>query len=131
MRGTVAGLDVYPPDPERDGAWRREMVAVGYRLLEQVDDALLDAGLDGHAKHWAIFAATDPADLRLSVRPRASAPPTPEREPATVAGPYDATYENVEGALELAPDARMPSSTSGSPTGAGARLRATAARRYS
>ncbi len=103
-RGTVAGFDVYPPNPEYDSAWRREMVSVAHRLLSEVDDALLRSGQDCYAKHWAIYATKHPAELRLVSRARQVARPVIEHAPATVAGPYDATYEGMEKSLELAAD---------------------------
>lgn len=104
-RGTVAGFDVYPPAPAYDSAWRRELMSVAYHLLTEVDDALLASGQDLYAKHWAIYATRHQTELRLASRTAEPAPSDTGAEAAMkVEGPFDASYENVEGPLEFAPD---------------------------
>jgi hypothetical protein len=59
FRGTVAGLDVYPPQPAYDSVWRRRMMDVAYQLLAEIDEDLYERGLDAYAKHWAIYVEKD------------------------------------------------------------------------
>ena len=94
IRGTVAGLDVYPPQPDFDSPWRRTVMDTSYALLKQVDERLAERNLDLHAKHWAIYADR---------RAEAVAAPAPNRpKPATiwegdvVRGPHDVRFEAAE-----------------------------------
>jgi SAM-dependent methyltransferase len=94
VRGTIAGFDVYPPQPQYDSAWRRTIMDTAYEMLVQVDDRLVDQNLDLHAKHWAIHADRS-AD--------AAAPPRGSRmQPAgvweadVVRGPHDVRFEGAD-----------------------------------
>jgi SAM-dependent methyltransferase len=94
VRGTVAGFDVYPPQPQYDSAWRRTIMDTAYEMLVQVDDRLVEQNLDLHAKHWAIHA-----DRRAD----AAVPPRGKRlQPAgiweadVVRGPHDVRFEGAD-----------------------------------
>jgi SAM-dependent methyltransferase len=56
VRGTIAGLDVYPPDPYGHLPLREEFGRIAYETLAAVEDVLLRHDLDLLAKHWAIYA---------------------------------------------------------------------------
>jgi hypothetical protein len=56
VRGTVSGLDEYPPEPSLDTPTRREFGEVAYQLYRTADERLGAAGLDLHAKHLVIYA---------------------------------------------------------------------------
>lgn len=103
IRGTVAGLDRYPPQPTYDSRWRQEIMSVGYDLLKKVDDDLFETGSDAYGKHWAIYACKNASELRLPGRvPHYPVAPAPAPE-SPVIGPYEAGYETGEEALVLAP----------------------------
>jgi SAM-dependent methyltransferase len=73
IRGTVAGLDVYPPLPGYHSACRARAMHAAYDLLTSIDDDLYRRSLDLHAKHWAIYATRGGAVLS----PGGFAPPDP------------------------------------------------------
>ncbi len=56
VRGTVSGLDEYPPDPTLDTPSRRAFGDTAYRLYRFVDEQLRESGADLHAKHLVIYA---------------------------------------------------------------------------
>jgi SAM-dependent methyltransferase len=94
IRGTVAGLDVYPPQPGYDSPWRRSLMDTAYGLLKQVDDRLMERHLDLHAKHWAIYAdrSRNAAEGRSADR----AQPAGMWEADVVRGPHDIRFEAAE-----------------------------------
>jgi SAM-dependent methyltransferase len=105
VRGTVAGFDVYPPQPQYDSAWRRTIMDTAYEMLVQVDDRLVDQNLDLHAKHWAIHA-----DRRAD----AAVPPRGKRlQPAgiwqadVVRGPHDVRFEGADIPSSIATDVEL------------------------
>ena len=89
--GTVAGFDVYPPEPHHSSAWRARAMDAAYDTIVGIDRDLRARDLDLHAKHWAIYAVRGAA----THAPRASRPPS-DRVPAPpglqVQGSFDASY---------------------------------------
>ena len=59
IRGTIAGLEQYGPDPARHSPLRDRLGDAAYQLLVAIDDAMFAEGVDLAAKHWAIFASRD------------------------------------------------------------------------
>jgi len=96
--GTVAGLDVYPTAPDSGTEFRAEVMEATYRLLTMVDNRLIEAGTDLHAKHWVIHAARGGAP-RAARRgqPIAAPPPSDVR----VQGPWDAHYSDPQVPAEM------------------------------
>jgi SAM-dependent methyltransferase len=96
LRGTVAGLEAYPPGSESGGAFREAFGEIQYRLYRDVDDWLLEHNLDLSAKHWLIVAEEGgrTRDLRSQARPVAQITPPP------IAGPFDVRYGEFSGALQ-------------------------------
>lgn len=93
VRGTVAGLEVYPPDPNRPSPSRERFGRLTYDLLKEADDLLFERGIDLLAKHWLVVA--DHGSGRRFVRL-----PVAVDEPAahdTVQGPYDVEYVSYDG----------------------------------
>ena len=106
VRGTVAGLDMYPPDPTHDSRWRSEFMDIAYALLARIDDDLMERQLDLYAKHWAIYASRD--NVRAPRRTMRSAPqPGAPSDDDLVKGPFDAQYEQIDVPSELARDAEV------------------------
>jgi SAM-dependent methyltransferase len=99
VRGTVAGLETYPPDPYGRSALRDEFGKAAYDALVAIEEVLVRHNLDLHAKHWAVFAERGaPHALRIPrpIGPRQSAAERP------LEGPYDVEYVSYEGGREVA-----------------------------
>ena len=92
-RGTVAGLDAYPPQPGYDSVWRRTTMDTAYDLLRSIDERLFELDIDLYAKHWAILAERHA--MVSPRRPRARAPLPAATAPEEIRGPYDARYERL------------------------------------
>jgi SAM-dependent methyltransferase len=94
VRGTIAGLDVYPPAPGHASTWRERTMQAAYELLVAIDDDLYRRSLDLHAKHWAIHASRDGS---ASGRPPGRVPPlSTEQSAAGVQGAFDAAYTSPD-----------------------------------
>jgi SAM-dependent methyltransferase len=94
IRGTIAGLEQYGPDPLRRSRLRDRFGDAAYQLLVAIDDAMYEEGLDLAAKHWAIYASHTPvADgSRREIRHPPGRPRTGGLLPA-----YSARYSAYEG----------------------------------
>ena len=100
VRGTVAGLDSYPPSPGLDSPSRERFGRLAYDLYSELDDRLRERNLDLLAKHLVIYA-----EHGREVRRRV--PPTqPDNVDWTsnVRGPYDVRYLGYEGPREARAD---------------------------
>lgn len=93
FQGTVAGLDVYPPQPEYDSAWRRRMMDVTYELLVAVDQSLYERSLDAYAKHWTIYVEREG---QIASRPRRAFTPAPSAAETPIQGAYDVRYRTID-----------------------------------
>jgi SAM-dependent methyltransferase len=60
IRGTIAGLEQYGPDPARRSRFRDRFGDAAYQLLVAIDEAMYEEGFDLAAKHWAIYASHAP-----------------------------------------------------------------------
>jgi SAM-dependent methyltransferase len=93
IRGTVSGLDAYPPDPYGTAPSRERFGRFAYELYRTVDDLLYERNLDLLAKHWVIFAEKGAPD---AIRVPAEKPAV-RRPDAPVQGPYDVEYLEYDG----------------------------------
>ncbi|HET7697590.1 MAG TPA: class I SAM-dependent methyltransferase [Vicinamibacterales bacterium] len=92
VRGTVAGLDSYPPQPAYESAWREDAMETACAMLTRVDDELQRRGHDGFAKHWAICATRGRSGI---TGPGLIAPVAGADHPDYVRGAFDAEYADV------------------------------------
>lgn len=95
IRGTIAGIGEYPPDPYSALPLREEFGRIAADTMAAVEEALVRHNLDLHAKHWVVHAERGaPHRLRTPkpVNPRSSVPHAPGTE-----GPYDVEYGNYDG----------------------------------
>jgi hypothetical protein len=94
IRGTIAGLEQYGPDPARRSRLRDRFGEAAYQLLVAIDDAMYEEGLDLAAKHWAIYASHAPiaGGSRREIRRPPETPPGQGLLP-----PYAAQYSAYEG----------------------------------
>jgi SAM-dependent methyltransferase len=99
IRGTVSGLDVYPPGSANPTPSRRRFWELAYQLLAEADDRLRERRMDLLAKHWVIYAEKGLPEEEIAV---------PDEMPAgvgaaAVQGPHDAQYLNYIGPSEAGP----------------------------
>ena len=103
IRGTVAGLDVYPPAPDHRSPWRERTMHAAYDLLVRIDTELQHRAIDHFAKHWAIHATRG-----TEHSPRSAQHRPPQADPLSVPpvqGAFDASY------ADLSIPAVLPAST--------------------
>ena len=105
LRGTVAGLESYPPGANIAGELelRERFGELRYQLFRDIDEWLFARGLDLHAKHWFIVAERGGKSRTVNLA-RLSTPPS---DVPAVAGPYDVRYGAYLGPREAAAGQRV------------------------
>jgi SAM-dependent methyltransferase len=103
LRGTVAGLETYPPWADQRGDLRERFGELRYRAYRDIDEWLLARDLDLHAKHWLIVAERGGRSRRVDLSRHAQAP----TKQFAVAGPYDVRYGDYHGPREAKPGERV------------------------
>ena len=96
LRGTVAGLESYPPGANRHDELRDRFGELRYQIYRDIDEWLFARDLDLHAKHWLIVAARGGRTRRVNLSrqmPRATGR-------FDVPGPYDVRYGEYRGPRE-------------------------------
>ena len=104
VRGTTAGLDVYPPNAALHTELRAELMDAACRLFAHIDRALYETGRDLEAKHWIIYATREPGFVASRRRPQ-PVEELPAGETVHVQGPWDARYADVVVAATMPADA--------------------------
>jgi SAM-dependent methyltransferase len=105
VRGTIAGIDRYPPNPHAALPLREDFGRIAADALAAVEDALMRHDLDLHAKHWVVHAERGaPHRIRTPKPVNARVRETP---PAGQ-GPYDVEYLLWEGPSVCRPSAVFP-----------------------
>jgi SAM-dependent methyltransferase len=101
IRGTVSGIETYPPRPDLESPSRERFGRLGYELYSEIDEGLRARDLDLFAKHLVICAVRGGAD-GLRARPE-----RPKDVPwaSHASGPYDVVWLGYDGPNE-APAAR-------------------------
>ena len=117
LRGTVAGLESYPPASNQRGELRERFGELRYELFRDLDEWLFSSHRDLHAKHWLVVAEPERPGLADSTERsgrwkthRASdlSPlPAPAADFAPVAGPYDVKYGAYRGPRDAAAGQRV------------------------
>lgn len=96
VRGTVSGLNTYPPQLDPATAWQERFGDVAHSVYEAIDERLLAENRDLWGRHWMVHATPGPPRTRREPGPFAGAgAPAP-----AVTGPYDVVYEPYEGPTE-------------------------------
>jgi SAM-dependent methyltransferase len=96
VRGTIAGLEQYGARPYDRSSLRDRFGRVAYDLVVGIEEALVEEGLDLAAKHWAIFATSEPgttAGRRLTEQRRLPSRPAAR----ALMPPYSARYDSYAG----------------------------------
>jgi SAM-dependent methyltransferase len=94
VRGTVSGLDAYPPGSAgTPGPGRERFFKLAYDLYAEIDELLRERRLDLLAKHWIIYAEAGLPDEPIALP--TAIPGAPEA--GRISGPYDLEYGTYEG----------------------------------
>jgi SAM-dependent methyltransferase len=105
VRGTIAGIGEYPPDPYAELPLRNEFGRIAADALTSVDELLYERGLDLHAKHWVVVAERGGGHRIRTPRP---VNPRTDPPPTAVAGPYAVEFSEFEGPSEIPARALFP-----------------------
>ncbi|MCJ7582296.1 MAG: class I SAM-dependent methyltransferase [Candidatus Aminicenantes bacterium] len=93
IRGTVSGLDVYPPDALHHSPSREQFGKLAYDLYKDTDERLYERNIDLLAKHWVIFAERGAEGEKRRIP--SERPDIPSI--AHIKGPYDVEYVHYRG----------------------------------
>jgi ubiquinone/menaquinone biosynthesis C-methylase UbiE len=97
IRGTVSGMDVYPPDPYLKSHGREFFGKKAYEIFSELDEMLAKNNMDMLAKHWVIFADKDlPDDDIIIPHPLIT---TDDVQP--IQGPYDVEFLEYDGPRQV------------------------------
>lgn len=103
LRGTVAGLESYPPGANLARELREPFGEMRYQLYCAIDEWLFERNLDLHAKHWLIVAERGGRSRSVAL---SNIKPEPAQG-ARISGQYDVRYGNYRGPRSAAPDERQ------------------------
>jgi len=93
IRGTISGLDAFPPDPCLDNPSREFFGKKAYEIFRELDERIVNEHIDILAKHWVIFASRDlPGDDIKIPRPHFAADAIEASQ-----GPYDVQFLDYDG----------------------------------
>jgi SAM-dependent methyltransferase len=99
-RGTIAGVEAYPPDPYGRTPLREPFGKLAYDTLVGIEDILVEQNLDLHAKHWAIYAERGASHALRTPR---AINPNESAEPMRMQGPHDVEFLAFDGAPTAPP----------------------------
>ena len=103
VRGTVAGLERYPPGFRLPGELRDAFGELGYWMYREIDDWLLRKDRDLLAKHWLVVAERGGRARTVDVSQL-----LPGQDVSTgIAGQYDVRYGNYRGPRSARPGERV------------------------
>jgi len=100
IRGTMAGLELYGPDPHGRSRLGDRFGDISYELVGRIEDALYEAGLDLALKHWAIVATrSDSPGLARRVAVSPAGGREASAEPLLPA--YGVVFRRYDGPVEV------------------------------
>ena len=105
IRGTIAGMDVYPPDPYAVLPMREAFGRVAFDAVTAIDEILRQRDLDLHAKHWVVYA-----ERGRPQRLRTPAPVNPREGNSGLRpqGEYDVEYLSADVPSEVTAGSTFP-----------------------
>jgi SAM-dependent methyltransferase len=97
IRGTISGLDAFPPDPYMKSHSREFFGIKAYEIFSELDNMVLKSEIDLLAKHWVIFASKDlkSHDIRIPQPLPVSA------DFESIKGPYDVEFLEYDGPCQV------------------------------
>jgi SAM-dependent methyltransferase len=99
VRGTVSGLDVYPPGSAFPAPDRARLWELAYQILAETDDRLRGRGIDLLAKHWVIYAEKGLPEETITIPNGFPAP----FQAAPIQSAFDAQYLDYDGPHKAGP----------------------------
>jgi SAM-dependent methyltransferase len=99
LRGTVAGLETYPPGFGTVNGVRERFGEMQYQLYRDIDAWLFERNLDLHAKHWLIIAERHGRSREVALSHEVGAEEHPR-----VAGAFDVSYGEYHGPRDAKAD---------------------------
>ena len=108
LRGTVAGLESYPPGARAVDPVRERFGELQYQLYRDIDAWLFERDLDLHAKHWLIVAERGGRTRNVVLSRAAGGHPSNAR----VAGAFDVRYGDYDGPREATPGEQIMATVS-------------------
>jgi SAM-dependent methyltransferase len=93
IRGTVSGLDVFPPDPYMKSHSREFFGIKAYEIFSELDEMIVKNKIDILAKHWVIFAGKDLPQTDIII----PHPLVGADHVMSIKGPYDVEFLAYDG----------------------------------
>jgi len=93
LRGTISGLDEYPPGPSDKGQLRELFGDWAYQIYRDMDDYLYKKNLDYWAKHWLICAQKG---AQHKLRKPSPKPKEKNAEAQKIQAPFQALYRTQD-----------------------------------
>ena len=100
LRGTVSGLDEYPPGSGDKGPFRELFGEWAYQIYRDMDEYLYQNNLDLWAKHWVICAQKG---TKHKLRKPSAKPETKGFGAPKIQAPYQVTYITHTGVEKAVP----------------------------
>jgi SAM-dependent methyltransferase len=97
IRGTVSGVEVFPPDPCMKSHSREFFGIKAYEIFSELDEVIAKNKIDLLAKHWVIFASKHlpSKDIRIPD------PVFAAEEVESSQGPYDVEFLEYDGPCQV------------------------------
>ena len=105
LRGTIAGIGEYPPNPYATSALREDFGRIAADTLARIEDVLMRHDLDLHAKHWVVVAERDAAHRLRTPRPLN---PRTSDPPRRLQGAYDVEFGQYDGPANVSASTVFP-----------------------
>jgi SAM-dependent methyltransferase len=103
IRGTISGLEAFPPDPCLESPSREFFGKKAYEIFRELDEQIVSEHIDILAKHWVIFAGRDlPGDDIKIPKPHFA---TDAIEASR--GPYDVQFLDYDGPRRVCSDSEF------------------------
>jgi ubiquinone/menaquinone biosynthesis C-methylase UbiE len=97
VRGTVSGLDAFPPDPFLKSRSREFFGKKAYEIFSELDEMLAKNNIDMLAKHWVILADKDLPDNDIII----PQPLIATDDVQLIQGPYDVEFLDYDGPRQV------------------------------
>jgi SAM-dependent methyltransferase len=97
IRGTVSGVEVFPPDPYMKSHSRDFFGIKAYEIFSELDELIAKNKIDLLAKHWVIFASKHLPSNEISIPD----PVFAADDVDSTMGPYDVEFLEYDGPCQV------------------------------